>query len=167
MSRSRSIRTVLAFATFATVAALSGCARADRANLDFVLKDMNGDEVRLAAFAGRPLLINFWATWCPPCKVEVPWFIEMAEKYKSRDLAILGVSIDDTPDDIKKFAADYKINYPLLVGNGRDDLMAEYEAGLVVPVTWLIRPDGTVLETVKGIHSREWFDAKVQELFID
>ena len=67
------------------------------AKLDYTVKDMDGKDVRLADYKGRPLLLNFWATYCGPCKTEIPIFVEMVEKYKDQKLAILGISIDDTP----------------------------------------------------------------------
>ena len=75
------------------------CELKDRAKLDFTLKDMNGATSVWPHYRGRPLVINFWATWCGPCKEEIPALIELAEKYKSSRLAVLGMSIDDKPDD--------------------------------------------------------------------
>src|ERR1017187_7849447 len=69
------------------------------ANLAFTVKDMDGHDVRLASFRGRPLVINFWATWCGPCRLEIPHLVELAEKYKAQGLIVLGVSIDDDPAD--------------------------------------------------------------------
>lgn len=134
-------------------------------SLDFVLKDMNGNDVRLADFKGRPVLINFWATWCPPCKAEIPWLVEFADKYKAHDLVVLGISVDDTPEDMRQFAADRKINYPLLVGNGQKALKAAYDAEVVIPVSWLIKPDGTLAAKAQGIHPKEWFETNIQALF--
>jgi peroxiredoxin len=160
-------RTILFLLLAASFVGPASCSRPPAANLDFVLKDMNGQDVRLADFKGRPILINFWATWCPPCKAEIPWFVDMANQYKAQNLAVVGISIDDTAEDIRAFATQYKVNYPMLVGSGHDDLIAAYEAGLVVPVSWLIKADGTVLEKVKGMHGREWFNERVQALFVD
>ena len=136
------------------------------AKLDFTLKDMNGKDVKLADFKGKPILLNFWATWCPPCKAEIPWFIEFAEKYKDQGLAVIGVSVDDSADDIKAFAEEYKMNYPMLVGLGHDKLMEEYEATFAVPVSWFIRADGTV-STQRARHPPEktWFEAQIKALF--
>ena len=139
--------------------------RGTAAPLDFVLQDVDGNEVRLADFRGRPVVVNFWATWCGPCKTEVPWFVEFAEKYKDQNLAILGVSVDDPVEDIRAFAKEYDVNYPMLVGLGHDDVAKAYDALMAIPVTWLIRPDGTVLAKVTGIHGKDWFDEKIQELF--
>lgn len=134
-------------------------------SLDFVLKDMDGNDVRLADFKGRPILINFWATWCPPCKAEIPWFIEFAEKYRDKNLAVIGVSVDDAPEDIRKFAEEYKVNYPMLVGLGQDEFREAYDASAVIPVSWLIKADGSVFAKVTGIHAKDWFDEKIQALF--
>jgi peroxiredoxin len=166
-------RWLRACAVAALVAAWPACAldRASReataepAKLDFTLKDVNGKDVRLADFKGKPLVINFWATWCGPCKLEVPFFVDLAQKYKAQGLTIVGISTDDTPEDIRAFATEYKINYPLLVGLGHDDVMEAYGAQMLIPVTWFINADGTVSHSEAGIHPREWFDAQIRALF--
>lgn len=134
------------------------------ANLDFVLKDVEGRDVRLADLKGRPLLVNFWATWCPPCKAEIPSFVELADKYKDQKLTVVGISVDDSAADIKKFATDYKVNYLMLVGDGHRDLLSTYEAADVIPVSWLIRADGTILTKIEGIHPKDWFDTQLKPL---
>ena len=100
---------------------------------------MAGKDVRLADFKGRPMIINFWATWCPPCKAEIPGFVELVDQYKDQQFTVLGISTDDSPPDLQKFAAEYKMNYPVLVGLGHDDLLEAYEASMAIPVSWLIR----------------------------
>ncbi len=134
------------------------------ARFDFTLKDMNGQDVKLADYKGRPLLINFWATWCAPCKAEIPWFVELVDKHKAQGFTVLGVSIDDAPEDIRAFAQEYKVNYPMLIGLAHDELLEAYEATFVVPVSWFIRPDGTVAQKAIGIHDKEWFAEQVQAL---
>ena len=136
----------------------------DSADLDFVVKDMEGRDVRLADFKGRPVILNFWATWCGPCKVEIPALIELAEKYRGEKLVVLGVSVDDTPEDLKLFAEEYKMNYPVLVGRDQNRLQEVYDSVLLIPVTWYIRPDGTVFLKHKGPASREWFEDQLKTM---
>jgi len=91
-------------------------------SLDFVMTDMTGQEVALADFRGKPLLINFWATWCGPCKIEVPWFVEFTERYKEQQFTVVGISLDDPVEEIRAFAEQYQVNYTMLVGKGREEV---------------------------------------------
>ncbi len=125
---------------------------------------MNGKDVRLADYKGRPLIINFWATYCAPCKHEIPIFVDLVEKYRDQKLAILGVSIDDSADDLRPFAEQFKMNYPVLVGLGQDRLLETYEAVFFIPVTWFVRPDGTVSLKHPGSATKEWFEEQVKAL---
>jgi cytochrome c biogenesis protein CcmG/thiol:disulfide interchange protein DsbE len=134
------------------------------ADLSFTVKDMSGATVELASFKGRPLVVNFWATWCPPCKAEIPWFIEFKQKFGAQGLEILGVSIDDPAAELKTFAAEYKMNYPVLMGLDQDKLLAAYEAEVTVPVTWFIKKDGTVLGRTVGINTRQYFESQIQAI---
>jgi peroxiredoxin len=134
------------------------------APLHFTLKDMNGQTVNLADYKGRPLLVNFWATWCAPCKAEIPWLVDLVEKYKAEGFTVLGISTDDTAEDIRAFAAEHKVNYPMFVGAGQDEMLQAWEATSVVPVSWFIRPDGTVAQMAVGIHQQAWFDEQVRAL---
>ena len=135
------------------------------ANFNFTLKDMRGATVQLASYKGRPLIVNFWATWCPPCKLEIPWFIEFKHQYASKGLEILGVSIDDPAPELIAFAAEHKMNYPVLLGLDQDKMLAAYDAEVSVPVTWFIKKDGTVQGRNIGINSREFFESQIKALF--
>jgi thiol-disulfide isomerase/thioredoxin len=134
------------------------------ADLSFSLKDMDGATVALASYKGRPLIVNFWATWCPPCKLEIPWFVEFKQKFGAQGLEILGVSIDDPAKELKTFSAEYKMNYPVLMGLDQDTLLAAYEAEVTVPVTWFIKKDGTVLGRTVGINTRQYFESQIQAI---
>jgi peroxiredoxin len=136
-----------------------------KAQLDFNLKDMAGQTVRLADFAGRPIVLNFWATWCGPCRIEIPWLVELQARYKDRGLVILGISTDDEAGELRKFAADFKINYPVLVGLDQDRLLEAYDAVNLLPITWFVKADGTISEKGTGLHSKEWFDDQIKALF--
>ncbi len=135
------------------------------ANFNFTLKDMHGATVQLAAYKGRPLVVNFWATWCPPCKLEIPWFIEFKKQYGAEGLEILGVSIDDPAPELIAFSAEHKMNYPVLLGLDQDKMLAAYDAEVSVPVTWFIKKDGTVQGRNIGINTREFFERQIKALF--
>lgn len=134
------------------------------ADLSFSLKDMDGATVALASYKGRPLVVNFWATWCAPCKLEIPWFVEFKQQFGSQGLEILGVSIDDPAAELKTFSAKYKMNYPVLMGLDQEKLLATYEAEVTVPVTWFIKKDGTVHSRNVGINTRQYFQSQIQAI---
>src|SRR5437762_10162149 len=100
-------------------------AAAKPANLNFTLKDINNTEVPLASLKGKVVLLDFWATWCGPCKIEIPWFIEFEQQYKDRGFAVLGVSMDEGGwDEVKPYIQERKINYRILMGT--DDVGQRY-----------------------------------------
>jgi peroxiredoxin len=149
---------------------LSGCSRKPRgpvelAKLDFTLKDMTGRDVRLADFKGKPIIVNFWATWCGPCQIETPELVDLAAKYKDRGLVVLGISYDDTPDAMQKFAAEYQVAYPLLVGKDRTDVTDAFGLGAALPMSVFIKCDGTVQGRLEGIATTSWLEKKIQTLF--
>jgi peroxiredoxin len=142
-----------------------GCAaNAPAANLNFTLKDMSGKDVKLAELKGKVVLLNFWATWCPPCKLEIPWFVEFQEKYKSRGFQVVGVSVDDPPSALPPFAQQYKVNYPLLVGQEREDLQNAYGPIFGIPITVIIGRDGKVCKKHIGPVSKEQFESEIKAL---
>jgi thiol-disulfide isomerase/thioredoxin len=138
-------------------------AAGDKAPLDFTLKDMNGIEVKLDSFDGKVVLINFWATWCTPCKAEIPDLVAMQAKY-NKDLVILGISVDDTADQIKPYAAEYQVNYRMLVGNKRLDVQDALGPLGAVPVSILVDRDGYVAKKHTGIFTREQLETEIRSL---
>jgi peroxiredoxin len=140
---------------------------ADRAlaNLNFTLQDMNGKAVALSDYAGKPLVVNLWATWCGPCRLEMPQLVSLYEKFQEQGLTILGISIDDSPEQIRAFAKEYKVPYPLLVGAGRDDVLAAFGYYGPVPMSIFIRADGRIAARVPGIATTQTWERRIQELF--
>lgn len=147
------------------LAALAACNPApkseDIADLGFILQDVEGRDVRLSDYRGRPLIVNFWFTTCPPCRQETPVFIKLVNKYKDKGFTVLGLSVSDTPEQIKAFAAEFGINYPLFVADGRDDVLNAYRAIVAYPVSWFVKPDGTVYLKHLGSATPEWFEQQV------
>jgi len=133
------------------------------APLNFTLKDMNGVDVRLESFKGKVILINFWATWCGPCRVEIPSLIELQQQYAG-DLVVLGVSVDDTAEKLQPYATAMKINYPLLVGNGRQDFQDAYGPFWGIPVSVYVGRDGRIHKKHSGIASKEQIEHEITSL---
>jgi thiol-disulfide isomerase/thioredoxin len=134
------------------------------ANLDFTLKDMHDKDVKLADYKGKVVMLNFWATWCGPCKVEIPMFTELQTKYKDQGLAFLGISVDDAPEQLRPFAQEYRMNYPVLIGDGRDDVQNAFGPMFGIPVTLLIARDGTICTRYLGPRPKERFERDIKAL---
>jgi thiol-disulfide isomerase/thioredoxin len=139
-------------------------ADAQPANLNFTLKDMNDRTVRLSDYKGKVVLLDFWATWCGPCKIEIPWFIEFQNKYGKAGLQVVGISVDDTLAKLKPYVADMKMQYVVLQGLGKDDLMDTYKATLALPTTVLISRDGKICQRHVGMTSKEVFEEGIKSL---
>jgi peroxiredoxin len=136
------------------------------ANLNFVLKDSAGKDFNLASQKGKVILLDFWATWCPPCKVEIPWFVEFQEKYGPKGFIVIGVSVDDPASALRPFGDKYKVNYPLLVGDGRNDIKGPrgYNAAWGLPKTFVIGRDGNICRTHVGLSVKEHFEQQIKSL---
>ena len=145
--------------------ATSACpANAKPANLNFTLKDMQGKNVTLASLKGKVIVLDFWATWCGPCKIEIPWFMEFQNKYGKSGLQVVGVSVDDTIDKLKPYVADMKMNYPILQGLGHDDVQDAYGPMWGIPVTVLISRDGKICAKHTGMSAKEAFEDEIRSL---
>ena len=92
----------------------SSCDAEGKATYDFVLKDQHNVPFKMADFKGKVAIVNFWATWCGPCKIEIPDFVKLYDQYKDKGLVIVGISIDDSPEQLQAFMKEYKMNYPVL-----------------------------------------------------
>lgn len=149
----------------AALAAGDACpADAKPANFNFTLKDVNNRDVKLSAFKGKVVLLDFWATWCGPCKLEIPWFVEFQNKYGKAGLQVVGVSVDDTLDKLKPYVADMKMNYVVLQGLGHDDVQDAFGPIWGVPVTLVISRDGKVCSKHMGIAAKDAFEKQIKAL---
>jgi peroxiredoxin len=138
------------------------CKAEGQANLDLTMKDMNGAEVKLADYKGKVVLLNFWATWCPPCLAEIPEFIKVYDEKKNDGFAILGVSTDDTADQLQAFASEHKISYPLLMIT--PDVEDAYGPLFGLPTSVLIARDGSVCKRHFGPMSKEQLEKEIKPL---
>ncbi len=121
---------------------------------EFALQTLDGKTLKLADLRGKAVLLNFWATWCPPCKEEIPWFIELQKQYGPQGLQIVGVAMDDAGHDaIAKFAADMKIDYPVLLGT--EQVADQYGGVESLPTTFYIGRDGKIVARVFGLVSHK------------
>ena len=130
---------------------------------DFTLTDRSGKRVRLSAFRGDVVLLNFWATWCAPCRIEIPMFVGFQQAYRDRDFVVLGVSLDDGGWNVVRPYADAKsVNYPVMVG---DDRISALFGGLkALPTTLLIDRQGRVAATHIGLCQRSEYEGDIKAL---
>jgi peroxiredoxin len=129
----------------------------------FSLKDGDGRTVSLADYKGKVVLLNFWATWCGPCKIEIPWFADFEQKYKDRGFAVLGVAMDDEGwEVVKPYIAKNKINYRILLGN--DDVASKYGGVDSLPTTFIIDQDGRIVSTHVGLVSKSDYEDEIVKL---
>jgi peroxiredoxin len=143
---------------------LACAADAAPANLAFTLKDIEGKEVSLEQYKGKVILLDFWATWCGPCKVEIPFFIDFQERYGKDGLQVIGVSVDDPLDKLQPYVAEMKMNYQVLQGFGQDALMDAYGPMMAIPVTVLISRDGKICSTHNGLTGKDVFEREIKAL---
>jgi peroxiredoxin len=130
---------------------------------EFTLKDADGKTVRLSDYRGKVLLVNFWATWCAPCRIEIPWFIEFEKKYKDQGFAVLGVSMDeDGWDAVKPYLARAQINYRVLLG---DDITAQSYGGVEsMPTSFVVDKEGKVASVHVGLINKSDYENEIKSL---
>jgi peroxiredoxin len=129
---------------------------------DFTVTDIDGKKLTLSDYKGKVVLLDFWATWCSPCRAEIPHFVEMQEKYGPHGFQVIGISMDDDAKPVKAFYQEYKMNYPVAVG---DDKLAESFGGVLgLPVNFVIDRDGRIVGKYLGATENSVFDKAVGEL---
>jgi cytochrome c biogenesis protein CcmG/thiol:disulfide interchange protein DsbE len=127
---------------------------------DFVLSDASGDPVKLSNFRGKVVLLNFWATWCAPCRLEIPWFVEYQKTYRDQNFAILGVSLDgDGWNAVRPYVQARNVNYTVAIGN--DDVARLYGADSL-PTTLIIDKYGRVAATHVGLCGKSEYESEIK-----
>lgn len=127
------------------------------------LKDINGRTLHLASYRGKVVLLNFWATWCPPCRVEIPDLIKLQHEYKGRGLQVIGVTYPpQTRAEVLRFARQFRINYPVALGSKKNKTL--FYPGGTLPITVIIDREGMVRDVIEGVLYADEFDARVKPL---
>ena len=136
---------------------------ARKAAPEFSLKDSDGQTVHLSDYRGKVVLLDFWATWCGPCKIEIPWFMEFEQQLKDRGFAVLGVSMDeDGWNVVKPYIQQYKVNYRILLGN---DQVGEIYGGVEsLPTTFIIDRQGKIASVHIGLSGKDEFKNAITQL---
>jgi peroxiredoxin len=142
-------------------AKLSGDAKGQLAP-EFELKDLAGKSVHLADYHGKVVLLNFWATWCPPCKEEMPWFVDLQQRYGAQGLQVIGVAMDDSSQQtIESFTKRLGVNYPVLLG--KESIAQAYGDVQFLPDTFYIGRDGKIVAHVQGLVNRKDIEEQVKK----
>ena len=129
---------------------------------DFSLESLDGRSLRLSDLRGKAVLLNFWATWCGPCKIEMPWFVDLQKQYGSQGLQIVGVAMDDaSKEDIGKFAKDMGVNYPILIG--KESVGDQYGGVPALPESFLISRDGKIVDKIIGLRGKAEIEDAVKK----
>jgi thiol-disulfide isomerase/thioredoxin len=129
---------------------------------DFTLQSLDGKSMRLSDFRGKAVLLNFWATWCGPCKIEMPWFIELQKQYQAQGLQIVGVAMDDSSkEDIARFAQEMGVNYPVLIG--KEAVGDAYGGVPALPESFFIGRDGKIVDKIIGLKGKSEIEDSIKK----
>ncbi|MDP8214240.1 MAG: TlpA disulfide reductase family protein [Candidatus Euphemobacter frigidus] len=173
MKKTRNLATIIILSLFAAIW-LNGCETKEKAVTkkkvaglqaapDFDLQKFGGGRVRLSDYRGKVIILDFWATRCPPCLVEIPDFVDLYRKYSGRGLMILGLSLDRNPGQVlRPFVKKYNINYPILLFDGRVD--RTYGGIFGIPTTFIIDRKGNIYRKYIGYRPKNIFEADIKAL---
>jgi peroxiredoxin len=129
---------------------------------EFSLSDLAGKKLRLSDYRGHVVLLDFWATWCDPCKREIPHFVEMQNRYGPQGLQVIGISMDDDEKLAREFQKQFKMNYPVAIGS--TELADQYGGILGLPITFVIDRSGRIVSRHVGATDPSVFDAEIERL---
>lgn len=138
-------------------------AQSSKSAPSFTLPDIYGKSFSSERLKGRVVILDFWATWCPPCRAEIPHFISLYNQYKGQGLEIVGVALDQGGSrTVKSFAEDFGMNYPVLIGN--QEIANAYGGIRGIPTTFIIDRKGNIVEKFVGYRDKEVFESAIKEL---
>jgi peroxiredoxin len=151
---------------------LAGCSKTSKLDAgrkqapNFSLKDAAGNAVNLADYRGKVVLVNFWATWCGPCEVEIPWFIEFEQKYKDQGFAVLGVSMDDDGwKSVQPYVAKHKINYRVMIGS---EVVSQQFGNIdSLPTSFVLDRQGRIAANHVGLVEKKEYQNEIVKLLED
>lgn len=129
---------------------------------DFSLPQLDGQNLRLSAYRGKVVLLDFWATWCAPCREQTAHFVELQDKYRDQGLQIIGVAMDDSPDPVPEFYQKFRMNYPVVMGNAQAGEL--YGGVLGLPIAFLIGRDGRIYAKHIGATDIAVFEREIRNL---
>ncbi|MCA2004330.1 MAG: TlpA family protein disulfide reductase [Ignavibacterium sp.] len=140
-----------------------GSLLSDKKAADFKLKTLEGKEIKLSDFRGKIVIVDFWATWCPPCRKGIPDLISLQEEYK-KDLVVIGISLDqqNTIKDLKPFIENYKINYPVVLGD--EKVVKDYGGINAIPTSFIIDQKGNIVDSHIGLVPKTVYADQIKSL---
>ncbi len=129
----------------------------------FTLPDLDGNQVRFSDYAGKIVILNFWASWCVPCRIEIPQLIDLYNRYRDRGVQVIGIAIDPAgPEVLREFSEELNVNYPMLVGD--EKVFYEFGGLVALPTTFVIDQNGTILSRHMGLVDPSVFEKQILEL---
>ncbi len=162
----RNFLKVIGYGLFALVF-IVGCAEKSSAAkksgdvIDFTFQTLDGNTYKLSDFRGKIVIVNFWATWCPPCRKEMPYFVKLQEKYKD-DVQFIGLDVNESADKVKAFVEALGVNY--IIGFSTPEIESRFGGITGLPTTFIIDREGRVVERIIGSRPETWFQRRLKAL---
>ncbi len=144
-------------------ASLTTEAASERPLPEFAVQGLDGDLFTSETLQGKVALVNFWATWCGPCKIEMPWFVEFQRKYKDQGFTVLAISLDEGGwEPVREFAAELELNFPVALGD--DPLAMDFGGVHALPTTMIVNREGNIVTTHTGLVPKRTYETEIEAL---